>query len=103
VPDADAEAAMRRVCDLIIAGNILGIAPDLTPEAYADAMRIAPSLAGAELPASYAIESHNVEDAVHRFRVRFKSSKRDITGQASWRQVEGVWKIASITLDEVAA
>jgi hypothetical protein len=96
-----AEEAMVRVCNALLAGDFLSIAADLTPEAYADAMALVPAITGAttSLPESYVIESHTVEDDVHRFRARFKTASRDFTGIATWRQVDGAWRIASIRLE----
>jgi hypothetical protein len=92
------EQAMERVCGLILQGNLVAIAAELTPEAYADAMALAPALAGTGLPVGYEVEAHETDGEQHHFRVRFKTPPSDTTGIATWRRVDGAWKIASIRL-----
>jgi hypothetical protein len=94
-----AEQAMRRACDLILAGDFFAVAADLTPEAYNDAMLLATGLTGVPLPDSYTLASHSVSGADHVFRVTFHTSVRDFDATAAWREVDGAWKIASIKVD----
>ena len=95
------EEAMTRVCDALLAGNFMAIVVELTAEAYADAMGLAPVFAGSTLPQSYKIESHTVEGEDQVFRARFQKAAQEFSGTAVWRQVEGAWKIVSIKLDGV--
>lgn len=90
---------MRRACDLILAGDVMTVAADLTPEAYADAMMLATGLTTVPVPQGYTIESHEVRGEDHVFRVRFRTSLRDFDASATWRRIDGAWKIVAIAVD----
>lgn len=99
MPGLTAEQAMRRACDLILAGDYMTVVADLTPEAYADAMALAAGLTTVPVPQSYTIESEEMQGEDHAFRVRFKTSLRDFDATAAWRQIEDAWKIVSIKVE----
>jgi hypothetical protein len=101
MPDITAEKAMRSACDLILRGDIMGAMADLTPEAMNDAMGLAAGLTGLTLPESYMIESHQVNGDEHRFRVRFKAAERELSAWATWREIDGAWKITQISVDGI--
>ena len=93
---------MRRTCEAILQGDILTAMNDLTPEAYADAMNLATGVTSVPAIESYLIESHESAGAEQIFRVSFKTSLRDLRARATWRQVEGAWKITGIAVDPSA-
>ena len=92
-----AEDAMRGTCDAILRGDMMGALQELTPEALNQAMTLAAEAMALPTPESYEVESHEeAADGEHHFRVRFKTSSQDIVASASWRQIDGVWKITAI-------
>ncbi len=95
--DGTAEAAMRATCEAILRGDMMGAMAELTPEALTQAMSLAAEIMSLPTPESFDIESREETDGEQRFRVRFKTSSQDIMAATSWRQIDGVWKITSIS------
>jgi hypothetical protein len=98
---SNAEQAMRATCDAIVRGDIMTAMQELTPEAFSQAMELGAEITALPTPESYVIESEEEANGEHRFRVRFKTTSRDIVAVASWRQIDGVWKIAYLAADGV--
>jgi len=96
---SSAEAEMRKACDAILRGDIMSALSGLTPEAFAEAMALGAEITALPTPESYVIESQEEIDGEFRFRVRFKTSSRDIVANATWRLVDGAWKITHISAD----
>jgi hypothetical protein len=96
---SNAEAAMRATCDAIVRGDIMTAMQELTPEAFSQAMALGAEITALPTPESYVIESEEEANGEYRFRVRFKTTSRDIVAVASWRQVGGVWKITYLAAD----
>jgi len=95
-----AEDAMRRACDSIMRGDIMTALADLTPEAFQEAMVMGANIVSLPTPERYDFESREqLPDGTHRFVVRFKTSAQDIIARASWKQLDGLWKITSISAD----
>lgn len=94
-----AEAAMRRACDAILAGDVMTAMQDLSPEAFNEAMMMGAQIAMLPTPQSYAIEARDASNGEERYVVRFKTSAQDIVARASWRQAGGAWKIVSISAE----
>lgn len=94
-----AEAAMRRACDAILAGEYMAAMENLAPEALNDAMALASGLAAVPVPESYVIEAHEESGADHRFAVSFKTSLGEFRATATWRLVEGAWKVVAISVE----
>ena len=98
------EEAMRATCDAILRGDMMGALQELTPEAFNQAMTLAAETLALPTPESYELESHQeLADGEHRFRVRFKTTSQDIVASASWRQIDGVWKITAIAAEGLHA
>jgi hypothetical protein len=93
------EEAMRRACDAILQGDVMTAMADLSPEAFNEAMIMGGQISSVPTPESYSIESHEESNGVHRFQVRFKTSVRDVMAHATWRQIDGAWRITSISAD----
>jgi hypothetical protein len=91
---------MRRACDAILQGDVYTAMADLTPEAVAEAMALAAGLVAVPTPLSYEIESHESAGGEHRFGVVFRTSAQDFRATATWREVDGAWKITSIRILE---
>lgn len=94
-----AEAAMRRACDALLQGDVMTAMQDLTPEAMNDAMTMGSTIMMLPTPHSYEVEEHESDGGDERFVVRFKTTAQDIVARATWRQVDGAWKIAAISAD----
>lgn len=90
---------MRRACDAIMRGDVMTAMQDLSPEAFNDAMAMGANIAVLPTPVSYDFESREVVDGDHRFVVRFKTSAQDVIARASWRNIDGAWKIVSISAE----
>ena len=96
------EEAMRRACDAILRGDVMTAMADLSPEALNEAMIMGGQISALPTPESYDVESHQESNGEHRFHVRFKTSARDIVARATWRQIEGAWRIVSISADGIS-
>ena len=96
--ESSPEPAMRRACDALLQGDVYTAMADLTPEAVNEAMALAAGLTAVPAPESYELDSHEEDAGEHRYGVRFKTSAQDFRATASWRQVDGAWKIISIRI-----
>jgi hypothetical protein len=94
-----AEDAMRRACEAILRGDLMAAMQDLSPEAFNEAMQLGADISMLPTPQSYTVESREVIGNEHRYVARFKTSAQDIVARASWRQIDGAWKITSIAAD----
>jgi hypothetical protein len=95
-----AEDAMRRACDSIMRGDIMTALADLTPEAFQEAMVMGANITALPTPQSYDFESReSLADGTHRFVVRFKTTAQDVIARASWKHLDGAWKITSISAE----
>jgi hypothetical protein len=90
---------MRRACDALLEGDIFTAMADLSNEALNEAMSMTAGITSFPTPSGYNIESHEEADVEHRFRVRFQTNQGDIAAHATWRQVDGAWKITSINVE----
>jgi hypothetical protein len=94
-----ADEAMRRACELIMAGDFFSAMADLTPEAMADAMNLGMGMTGLPLPEGYELEAPEQVGEDTRYHVTFKSGERRMRAFANWRQIDGAWKIAAIGIE----
>ena len=91
---------MRRACDSIMRGDIMTALADLTPEAFQEAMVMGANITALPTPESYEFESREeLPDGTHRYVVRFKTSAQDVIARASWKLIDGGWKITSISAE----
>jgi hypothetical protein len=93
---------MRACCEAILAGDFMTAMAELSPEAMMEAMTMAGSFTGAPMPTSYGIDSKEVVDGQHQFKLHFSSGERELRGHCTWGQVEGAWKITSIGVESVS-
>jgi hypothetical protein len=102
MPDIPVEEAVKENCQAVLAGDLMRIMSDLTPEALASLMANAgggggmgamPTLTG------FNIESHDQEGDDHVFKVKFNGDT-DFTAVATWRDVGGAWKIANLQMEQ---
>ncbi len=94
-----AEDAMRRACDFIMQGDIMSALQDLTPEAFNEALAMGAEITSLPTPQSYEIESREESNGEYRFVARFKTTAHDVLARASWKQIDGAWKITSISAE----
>ena len=92
---------MRACCEAILAGDFMTAMAELSPEAMAQAMTLAGSFTGAPMPTSYAIDSEDVVNGQHVFKLDFSSGERGLRANCTWGQVEGAWKIVAIGVESV--
>ncbi len=93
---------MRRACEAVLAGDYVAVIADVTPEAFNQAMGLGAGLTNIPLPESFEIEPKGELDAEQRFSVSFRAKEQHLTATIGWREIDGVWKISSIGLDELA-
>jgi hypothetical protein len=98
-----AEDALRRTCDAVLVGDMMTAMQDLSPEAFNDAMAMGANIMALPTPVSYEVESREAADGEERFVVRFKTNAQDIIARSSWRQIDGAWKIVSISAEGLQA
>ena len=92
---------MRAACEAILAGDFMTAMAELSPQAMSEAMMMAGSFTGAPMPTSYDIDSEEVVDGEHVFKLHFSSGEREMHCNCTWGQVEGAWKIVGIGVDSV--
>jgi len=82
-----------------MARDVMRAAADLTPEAMAGLMSLAMTISQAPTLSGYTIESHETQGEDHLFRVRFGTSAGDVVVNATWRPIDGAWKIAAVSVE----
>ena len=95
--------AVERNARAVVEGNFSQLMADITPEALAEMMAMAPAGAGgmsfAQLPS---ISGYSVEDlgpaagGGHDYQVRFEAAAGSATVAATWKEVVGQWKITAV-------
>lgn len=98
--DMSVEEAVKQNCQAVLAGDLMRIMSDLTPEALGALMANAGGGMGA-MPTltSFNIESHDVNGDDHVFKIQFKGDQ-DFLALATWREVAGAWKIADLKMEQ---
>jgi len=108
-PDLGAlREAVERNARAVMEGNFAQLMADITPEALAQMMQMAPGGASAaslaQLPSisGYQIEEKGAEGDAHSFEVTFESAAGSATLLATWKPVVGQWKITGVTVVSLA-
>ncbi|MBI2764643.1 MAG: hypothetical protein HYX53_01890 [Chloroflexi bacterium] len=102
-PGSAREAAERNA-QAVMSGNFNQIMADITPEALAQMMQLAPqggaglSLANMPNITGYELREVGTEGEGELFHVTFSSALGKATLGATWKQVLGQWKITAVTL-----
>lgn len=102
MPDISVEEAMRSACDALLAGDVFGALGNLTTEAFNELLAGGASLTNLPALSSYEIESQEEEAGDHRFNVRFQTDLGEVPARATWRDIDGVWRITSLQIDAPA-
>jgi hypothetical protein len=87
----------------VVEGNLAVVMGHLTPEAMAQMMQLGAQGGGLtpqQLPSitGYAIEEAGSDGESETFHVTFNSEIGSATIAATWKQVMGQWKVASLAL-----
>jgi hypothetical protein len=95
-------AIVERNAEAVMAGNFMQIMADITPEALAKLMAMAPPGGGpsiATLPAltGYTLELLEPADEAQLYRATFTSEQATATFVTTWRQVVGQWKVVDFS------
>jgi hypothetical protein len=102
MPDIPVEEAVKQNCQAVLAGDLMRIMQDLTPEALGALMANAgggggmgamPTLTG------FDIASHDVDGENHKFKITF-TGDQNFTAHATWKDVSGAWKITELTMEQ---
>lgn len=101
MPDTPVEEAVKENCQAVLAGDLMRIMNDLTPEALGKLMASGGGGGMGAMPAltSFDIQSHEQNGEDHVFTVKF-SGDQDFTAVATWRDVGGQWKIADLAMEQ---
>jgi hypothetical protein len=92
-----AEDAMRHVCELVVAGDYVNAMAEVTPEALAQVMSLGAGMMNLPSPEGYEMKTLQDLDGEVSFQICFYSQSQELHANVGLRQVEGTWKIASVT------
>jgi hypothetical protein len=100
MPDTTVEEAVERNCQAIMSGDLMRVLSDFTPEALTNVMSLGANLTSAmPMLHGYNVESHEEKGLDHLFVIKFITSAGDVTASATWREVDGFWRIVDIGLE----
>ncbi len=99
MPDISVEEAVDQSCGALMAGDIMRLMTDFTPEALAGLMAVAAGISAVPALNGYEVQSHEVRGDEHVFGIAFKTSDGDVAVNATWKDVEGLWKITALTIE----
>lgn len=102
----DLRAAVERNAQAVMTGNFNQIMADITPEALAQIMQMAPQGGGMSLAQMPAISGYEIEDIGpagdgYVYNVTFISEQGRATLSSTWKEVLGQWKITGGALVSV--
>jgi hypothetical protein len=94
---------VERNAKAVMAGNFAQIMADITPEAVAQMMQMAPAGGGMPLTSMPSISGYTIEERepagdAQVYEVRFDSPAGHATLATEWKQVVGQWKITGVRL-----
>jgi hypothetical protein len=103
MPDISVEEAVKQNCQAVLAGDLMKIMGDLTPEALGALMSGGGGGGMGAMPTltAFNIEQHDQDGEDHVFTVKF-SGDQVFTAVATWRDVGGAWKIADLKMEQPA-
>jgi hypothetical protein len=99
VPETSVEEAVNQTCQALMMGDVMKVMSDFTPEALAAAMASASGITAVPSLIGYEVRSHDIDGEDHLFGIAFKTSEGEVTAKATWREVEGAWKITALDVD----
>jgi hypothetical protein len=94
----DLREAVERNAQAVMTGNFVQLMADITPEALAKLMQMAPpggapSIASLPAITGYEVEFLGPEADAQRYRARFTSANAAASFTTSWKQILGQWKV----------
>jgi hypothetical protein len=107
MPEVEPEAlrlAVERNAQAVVTGNLAQLMADITPEALAQLMSLAPQAGGLSLASMPNISGHTITpigwdgDEAFVYHVAFTSDVGTATIAATWREVLGQWKVTALGL-----
>jgi hypothetical protein len=99
LPELTIEEAVAQSCGALMSGDIMRLMTDFTPEALTSLMASASSITSVPALTGFDIQSHDTDGDQHIFRILFKTSEGDVTAHATYKDVDGFWKITNLTID----
>ena len=95
--------AVERSANAVMTGNFMQLMSDITPEALAELMKMAPGAGQFAITAMPAITGYEIEekgeaDGGSLFHVTFTAAIGTATLAARWKEVLGQWKIVGASL-----
>ena len=102
-PSLSLPEIVERTAQAVMAGNFAQIMADITPEAIAQMMQMAPAGGGMPLTSMPSISGYTVEERdpagdAQVYEVRFESPSGHAALATEWKQVVGQWKITGVQL-----
>jgi len=99
MPEMDVEDAVKENCQALLAGDLMRVMNDLTPEAMGQVMAGGGNMGAMPALRAYDIQSHDVDGEDHVFKIKFEGDQ-DFTAKATWRDVGDQWKIAALEVEQ---
>lgn len=100
MPDLSVEDAVKANCQALIAGDLMKVMTDLSPEAMAQMMAAGGgNMAAMPQLTGYEILERRQEGDDYVFTVKFSGSQ-EFTVTATWADFGGVWKIKALALPQ---
>jgi hypothetical protein len=98
MPEITIEEAVNQNCQALMTGDVMRVMTDLTPEALAGLMTMATGITSVPSLLGYEVKSHRVDGDQHLFDIAFKTSEGEVTAAATWKEIEGAWKITYLSV-----
>ena len=98
LPDITVEEAVKRNCQALLLGDLSRLMMDLTQEAMAQMMAAGAGPGAIPQISSFDIQSHEQQEEDHIFKIKFVGVAGETVVTATWRDIEGEWKIAALQL-----
>jgi len=99
MPDTEVEQAVKENCQALLAGDLMRVMNDLTPEALGQVMSGGGNMGAMPALTGFDIQSHDQQGEDHVFKIKF-SGDQEFTALATWRDVGGQWKIAALAMEQ---
>jgi hypothetical protein len=88
---------MRRVADAILAADYMTAMAEATPDALFQVMQVGGGMMNLPPPETCDIVPLGSSDGAHNFRITFHAQGQVLSATVTWADVEGAWKITSVT------
>jgi hypothetical protein len=99
MPEITVEQAVEQNCQALMMGDIMRVMFDFTPEALAALMASASAITSVPSLLAFEVRSHDVAGDDHVFDIAFKTSEGEVAAKATWREIEGFWKITNLAIE----